>query len=133
MRRRPRCLQRNDVLIVSSVSCIYGLGSPEVYHGMVVYLEEGMEIRREKILAKLVEIQYARNDMDFHRGTFRARGDVIEIFPASNEAVSVRIELFGDVVDAIHEIDPLTGKSIRKLPKVAVLSEHALSHCAGSV
>jgi excinuclease ABC subunit B len=113
-------LQRNDVLIVSSVSCIYGLGSPEVYHGMVVYLEEGMEIRREKILAKLVEIQYARNDVDFHRGTFRARGDVIEIFPASNEAISVRIELFGDVVEAIHEIDPLTGKSINKLPKVAV-------------
>jgi excinuclease ABC subunit B len=113
-------LQRNDVLIVSSVSCIYGLGSPEVYHDMLVYLEEGMEIRREKILAKLVEIQYERNDVDFHRGTFRARGDVIEIFPASNEAVSVRVELFGDVVDAIHEIDPLTGKSIRKLPKVAV-------------
>jgi excinuclease ABC subunit B len=79
-----------------------------------------MEIRREKILAKLVEIQYARNDIDFHRGTFRARGDVIEIFPASNEAVSVRIELFGDVIDAIHEIDPLTGKSIGKLPKVAI-------------
>ncbi|HEY5627418.1 MAG TPA: excinuclease ABC subunit UvrB [Nitrospira sp.] len=113
-------LQRNDVLIVSSVSCIYGLGSPEVYHGMVVYLEEGMEVRREKILAKLVEIQYARNDVDFHRGTFRARGDVIEIFPAASEAISVRIELFGDVVDAIHEIDPLTGKSLRKLPKVAV-------------
>ena len=113
-------LQRNDVLIVSSVSCIYGLGSPDVYHEMVVFLEEGMEIRREKILAKLVEIQYARNDMDFHRGTFRARGDVIEIFPASNDAVSVRIELFGDVVDAIHEIDPLTGQSLRKLPKVAV-------------
>jgi excinuclease ABC subunit B len=107
-------------VIVSSVSCIYGLGSPEVYHDMLVYLEEGMEIRREKILAKLVEIQYARNDVDFHRGTFRARGDVIEIFPASNEALSVRIELFGDVVDAIHEIDPLTGKSLRKLPKVAV-------------
>ncbi len=113
-------LQRNDVLIVSSVSCIYGLGSPEVYHGMVVYLEEGMEIRREKILAKLVEIQYARNDVDFHRGTFRARGDVIEVFPASNEARSVRVELFGDVVDAIHEIDPLTGKSLGKLPKFAI-------------
>ncbi|MCI0427602.1 MAG: excinuclease ABC subunit UvrB [Nitrospiraceae bacterium] len=113
-------LQRDDVLIVSSVSCIYGLGSPDVYHEMVVFLEEGMEIRREKILAKLVEIQYARNDMDFHRGTFRARGDVIEIFPASNDAVSVRIELFGDIVDAILEIDPLTGKSLRKLPKVAV-------------
>jgi excinuclease ABC subunit B len=113
-------LQRNDVLIVSSVSCIYGLGSPEVYHDMLVYLEEGMEVRREKILAKLVDIQYERNDIDFHRGTFRARGDVIEIFPASSEAKSVRIELFGDVVDAIHEIDPLTGKSLGKLPKVAV-------------
>ncbi len=113
-------LQRNDVLIVSSVSCIYGLGSPEVYHDMLVYLEEGTETRREKILAKLVEIQYERNDVDFHRGTFRARGDVIEIFPASSEAKSVRIELFGDVVDAIHEIDPLTGKSLGKLPKVAI-------------
>lgn len=113
-------LQRNDVLIVSSVSCIYGLGSPEVYHDMLVYLEEGMEVRREKILAKLVDIQYERNDIDFHRGTFRARGDVIEIFPASSEAKSVRIELFGDVVDGIHEIDPLTGKSLGKLPKVAV-------------
>lgn len=113
-------LQRNDVLIVSSVSCIYGLGSPEVYHDMLVYLEEGMETRREKILAKLVDIQYARNDVDFHRGTFRARGDVIEIFPASSEAKSVRIELFGDTVDAIHEIDPLTGKSLGKLPKIAI-------------
>lgn len=113
-------LQRNDVLIVSSVSCIYGLGSPEVYHDMLIYLEEGAEARREKILSKLVEIQYERNDVDFHRGTFRARGDVIEIFPASSEAKSVRIELFGDVVDAIHEIDPLTGKSLGKLPKVAI-------------
>ena len=113
-------LQRNDVLIVSSVSCIYGLGSPEVYHDMLVYLEEGMEVRREQILSKLVEIQYARNDVDFHRGTFRARGDVVEIFPASSEAKSVRIELFGDTVDAIHEIDPLTGKSLGKLPKIAI-------------
>ena len=113
-------LQRNDVVIVSSVSCIYGLGSPEVYHDMLIYLEEGVETRREKILSKLVEIQYERNDVDFHRGTFRARGDVIEIFPASSEAKSVRIELFGDVVDAIHEIDPLTGKSLAKLPKIAI-------------
>ncbi|MDP3090260.1 MAG: excinuclease ABC subunit UvrB [Nitrospira sp.] len=113
-------LERNDVIIVSSVSCIYGLGSPEIYHGMLLYLEVGMEIRREKILAKLVEIQYARNDVDFHRGTFRARGDVIEIFPAASDAVSVRIELFGDVIDAIHEIDPLTGKSLGKLPKVPI-------------
>ncbi len=113
-------LERNDVVIVSSVSCIYGLGSPEVYHGMVLYLEEGMEITREAILSKLVDIQYARNDTDFHRGTFRARGDVIEVFPASSDAISVRIELFGDNVDAIHEIDPLTGQSLRRLPKVPI-------------
>jgi excinuclease ABC subunit B len=112
--------ERNDIVIVASVSCIYGLGSPEVYHGMLLYLEEGMEIRREQILSKLVEIQYARNDIDFHRGTFRARGDVIEIFPAANDAISVRIELFGDTVDAIHEIDPLTGKSLNRLPKVPI-------------
>ncbi|MBM4123422.1 MAG: excinuclease ABC subunit UvrB [Nitrospira sp.] len=112
--------ERNDIIIVASVSCIYGLGSPEVYHDMLLYLEEGMEIRREQILSKLVDIQYARNDTDFHRGTFRARGDVIEIFPASSEAHSVRIELFGDQVDAIHEIDPLTGKSLNRLPKVPI-------------
>jgi len=112
--------ERNDIIIVASVSCIYGLGSPEVYHGMLLYLEEGMEVRREQILSKLVEIQYARNDTDFHRGTFRARGDVIEIFPAANDAISVRIELFGDSVDAIHEIDPLTGKSLNRLPKVPI-------------
>src|SRR5438552_11907592 len=112
--------ERNDIVIVASVSCIYGLGSPEVYHGMLLYLEEGMEIRREQILSKLVEIQYQRNDTDFHRGTFRVRGDVVEIFPAASEDQSLRIELFGDQVDAIHEIDPLTGKSLRRLSKVAV-------------
>jgi excinuclease ABC subunit B len=113
-------LERNDVVIVSSVSCIYGLGSPEVYHDMLLHLEEGKDIRREQILEKLVAIQYERNDVDFHRGTFRVRGDVIEIFPASSEANSVRIELFGDTVDAIHEIDPLTGKSLQRLPKVPI-------------
>ncbi|HEX9742730.1 MAG TPA: excinuclease ABC subunit UvrB [Nitrospiraceae bacterium] len=113
-------LERNDVVIVSSVSCIYGLGSPEIYHDMLLYLEEGKDIRREQILEKLVEIQYERNDVDFHRGTFRVRGDVIEIFPASSEANSVRIDLFGDTVDAIHEIDPLTGKSLQRIPKVPI-------------
>src|SRR5438105_243372 len=112
--------ERDDIIIVASVSCIYGLGSPEVYHGMLLYVEEGMDIRREAILKKLVEIQYQRNDTDFHRGTFRVRGDVVEIFPASSEDQSLRIELFGDQVDAIHEIDPLTGKSLRRLSKVAV-------------
>ncbi len=113
-------LERNDVVIVSSVSCIYGLGSPEIYHDMLLYLEEGKDIRRDQILEKLVEIQYERNDVDFHRGTFRVRGDVIEIFPASSEAHSVRIDLFGDTVDAIHEIDPLTGKSLQRIPKVPI-------------
>jgi excinuclease ABC subunit B len=112
--------EREDIIIVASVSCIYGLGSPEVYHGMLLCLEEGLEVRREAILRKLVEIQYARNDTDFHRGTFRVRGDVIEIFPASAEDRSVRIELFGDEVEAIHEIDPLTGRSLRRLSKLAV-------------
>jgi excinuclease ABC subunit B len=112
--------ERDDTIIVASVSCIYGLGSPEVYHDMLLYVEEGGAVRREAILKKLVEIQYQRNDIDFHRGTFRVRGDVIEIFPASSEDQSLRIELFGDQVDAIHEIDPLTGKSLRRLSKVAV-------------
>ncbi len=112
--------ERDDIIIVASVSCIYGLGSPEVYHDMLLYLEEGMEIRRETILAKLVAIQYQRNDMDFHRGTFRVRGDVVEIFPAASEDQSLRVQLFGDRVDAIHEIDPLTGRSLRRLSKVPV-------------
>ena len=83
--------ERNDVVIVASVSCIYGLGSPEAYHGMLLALEEGMTISREEILARLVDIQYERNDIDFHRGTFRVRGDVIDVFPASAEAHSIRI------------------------------------------
>ncbi|MEK7241985.1 MAG: DEAD/DEAH box helicase family protein, partial [Planctomycetota bacterium] len=108
-------LQRNDVIIVASVSCIYGLGSPEAYHGMLLYLEEGMDINREAILKKLVEIQYQRNDIDFHRGTFRVRGDVIEIFPASFEASSIRVELFGDTVETLSEIDPLRGTVLKRL------------------
>jgi excinuclease ABC subunit B len=112
--------ERDDIIIVASVSCIYGLGSPEVYHDMLLYVEQGQAVRRDAILKKLVEIQYARNDTDFHRGTFRVRGDVIEIFPASAEDCSLRIELFGDYVEAIHEIDPLTGRALRSLSKVAV-------------
>jgi excinuclease ABC subunit B len=113
-------LQRNDVIIVASVSCIYGLGSPEAYHGMLLYLEEGMDISREAILKKLVEIQYQRNDIDFHRGTFRVRGDVIEIFPASFETSSIRVELFGDTVETLSEIDPLRGSVLKRLPKIAI-------------
>lgn len=113
-------LQRNDVIIVSSVSCIYGLGSPEAYQGMLLYLEEGMDTDRDDILRKLVEIQYERNDYDLHRGTFRVRGDVIEIFPASSEESCIRVELFGDYVDSLSEIDPLRGIIKKKLPKVAI-------------
>ena len=113
-------LERDDIIIVASVSCIYGLGSPEVYHGMLLYLEEGMEIHREKILAKLVEIQYSRNDMDLQRGMFRARGDVIEIFPAASDSNTIRVELFGDTIDSISEIDPLTGKVLGRLSKIPI-------------
>ncbi len=113
-------LERNDVIIVASVSCIYGLGSPEAYHGMLLYLEKGMMITREEILSKLVEIQYERNDIDFHRGTFRVRGDVIEVFPAHEEDRAVRIELLGDTVEAISEVDPIRGKIIQPLDKVPI-------------
>lgn len=113
-------LERDDTIIVASVSCIYGLGSPDVYHGMLLYLEEGMEIRRETILAKLVEIQYSRNDVELQRGTFRARGDVIEIFPAASDSNTIRVELFGETVDAISEIDPLTGASLARLSKIPI-------------
>ncbi len=113
-------LERNDIIIVASVSCIYGLGSPEAYHGMLVYLETGMEIERDTVLKKLVEIQYERNDYDFHRGTFRVRGDLIEIFPASSDDYAVRVEFFGETIEAIYEVDPLRGEIIQTLEKIAV-------------
>ena len=113
-------LERRDVIIVASVSCIYGLGSPEAYHGMLLMLEEGAEIPRDAMLARLVEIQYERNDVDFHRGTFRVRGDVIEIFPPYEEEKAIRVELFGDTVEAISLVDPLRGKKIERLGRVAI-------------
>jgi excinuclease ABC subunit B len=112
-------LERRDVIIVASVSCIYGLGSPEVYYGMVLLLEEGAAMPREAILRKLVEIQYQRNDLDLHRGTFRARGDVIEVFPAY-EDIAVRVELFGDQVEAIFHVDPLTGQRQERLSRCPI-------------
>ena len=112
--------ERNDVIVVSSVSCIYGLGSPEAYHGMLLFLEKGQHIERNDILRKLVDIQYTRNDFDFQRGTFRVRGDVVEIFPASYEDAAVRIELFGDEIEAISVFDPLLGTPRQKLEKVAI-------------
>ncbi len=111
--------ERRDVIIVASVSCIYGLGSPEAYYGMMLPLERGQRIGREQILRKLVEIQYERNDHDFGRGTFRVRGDIIEVYP-SYEEQGLRIELFGDDVDALSSFDPLTGKTIRRHDKTAV-------------
>ena len=113
-------LERQDVIIVASVSCIYGLGSPEAYHGMLLYLEAGMEKDRREVLRKLVEILYERNDLDFHRGTFRVRGDRVEIFPAYEEDRAIRVDFFGDEVESIKEIDPLRGKTLRNLPKVTI-------------
>jgi excinuclease ABC subunit B len=113
-------LERTDVIIVASVSCIYGLGSPEAYYGLLLHLEKGKRMQRGAILSKLVEIQYERNDIDFHRGTFRVRGDVVEIFPPYEEARAIRIELFDDVVEGIYEIDPLRGRVISSLEKAAI-------------
>ena len=113
-------LERRDVIIIASVSCIYGLGSPEAYQNMLVHLIQKEESDRDQVLKKLVEIQYSRNDMDFHRGTFRVRGDVVEVFPAYEEALAVRIEFFGDTVEGIFEIDPLRGKILRSLDRVAI-------------
>ncbi len=113
-------LERRDVLIVASVSCIYGLGSPEAYFDMLVFLERGQRIDRDQLLRRFVEIQYERNDYDFHRGTFRVRGDVVEIYPAYEDGQALRIELFGDEIDRITEIDPLRGKTLRGLDRVAI-------------
>jgi len=113
-------LTRRDVLIVASVSCIYGLGSPEAYHGMLIRLSEGMELERNSLLRRLIEIQYSRNDVDFHRGTFRVRGDTVEIFPAYEEDRALRVSFFGDEIEEIAEIDPLRGRVIDRLPATAV-------------
>ena len=112
--------ERNDVIIVASVSCIYGLGSPEAYHGLLVFLEKGRGIARQNILQDLVKIQYERNDIDFHRGTFRLRGDILEIFPAHEEERAIRVEFFGDEIDRLVEFDPLLGKEIQELEKTAI-------------
>ncbi len=111
--------ERRDVVIVASVSCIYGLGSPEAYYGLLLPLERGQRVEREWILRKLVEIQYERNDHDFERGTFRVRGDIIEVFP-SYENIAVRIELFGDEVDELISFDPVTGETLRRRDAVAI-------------
>src|SRR5437867_5534024 len=110
--------ERRDCIIVASVSCIYGIGSPEAYYGMLLFLDKGQRVKREEIIKKLVEIQYERDDSDFHRGTFRVRGDTIEVFPAYDD-FAYRIELFGDEIDALCQIDPLYGEvrfSYERLP-----------------
>ncbi|RJP67679.1 MAG: excinuclease ABC subunit UvrB [Candidatus Abyssobacteria bacterium SURF_17] len=122
--------ERRDVLIVASVSCIYGLGSPEEYLGMLVSVESNAEMTREDLLKHLVSIQYERNDHDFHRGTFRVRGDVVEIFPAYESDRVVRVEFFGDTIDSISEVDPLRGRTVRRLDRALIFpgSHYATSY-----
>jgi excinuclease ABC subunit B len=113
-------LSRSDVIIVASVSCIYGIGSAETYKGLLIEITKGEEFARDVLLRQLVDIQYERNDVDFHRGTFRVRGDVVEIFPVYEESTAIRVEFFGDEVDAIHEVDPLRGKILGSIEKCAI-------------
>ncbi|MDP7353582.1 MAG: excinuclease ABC subunit UvrB [Desulfobacterales bacterium] len=113
-------LSRSDVLVVASVSCIFGLGEPEDYHSMRIDLENDIEFGREKVLSDLVAMHYERNDFDFHRGVFRVRGDRIEIFPAYEEDKAVRVEFFGDEIEGISEIDPLTGKALGRLKRITI-------------
>ena len=112
--------ERKDVIIVSSVSCIYGIGSPEDYQNMMISLRPGMEKDRDEVLRSLIDMQYDRNDMDFHRGTFRVRGDVVEIIPAYESDVAIRVEFFGDEIDRISEIDMLTGEIKNTLNHIAI-------------
>jgi excinuclease ABC subunit B len=122
--------ERRDVLIVASVSCIYGLGSPEEYLGMLISLESNAEMTRDDLLKRLVAMQYERNDVDFHRGAFRVRGDVVEIFPAYESDRVVRIEFFGDTIDSISEVDPLRGRVVRRLDRALIFpgSHYATSY-----
>jgi excinuclease ABC subunit B len=113
-------LDRDDVIIVASVSCIYGLGSPEAYHGMLLYVEKDRPLLREDAIKKLVEIQYERGDVDFYRGRFRVRGDVLDIYPVHEEDRAVRLSFFGNTVEEIYEIDPLTGKGIQSLSRITI-------------
>ena len=113
-------LARRDVIIVASVSCIYGIGSAEWYHEMLIELHRGREFRRDELLRRLVDIQYQRNDYDFHRGTFRVRGDVVEIFPAHAENIAVRVEFWGDEIERITEVDPLKGSVLHELDRYGI-------------
>jgi len=112
--------ERRDVVIVASVSCIYGIGAPEHYYGLLIMLEEGMEMDRDKLLARLSEVQYERTGLDLYRSSFRVKGDVVDVFPSHHDNTAVRIEFFGDVIDSIKEIDPIRGTTIRPLPKIGI-------------
>jgi excinuclease ABC subunit B len=113
-------LERKDTIVVASVSCIYGIGSPQDYMDMHLVIEEGMHTERDEILRRLIEMQYARSEIEFKRGTFRVRGDIVEVHPSFSLDKGIRIEFFGDDIDALHEFDPLTGEKIRKLEKLAL-------------
>ncbi len=113
-------LTRRDVIIVASVSCIYGLGSPEYYSEMIIPVEVGQHMSMDSVISRLVEVQYERNDFDFHRGTFRVRGDVLEIIPAYKHEEALRIEFFGDDIESMHEIDPLTGDILARVGKTVI-------------
>ena len=113
-------LTRRDVIIVASVSCIYGLGSPEYYARLIIPVEVGQRVSMDAIITKLVDVQYQRNDMDFHRGTFRVRGDVLEVIPAYEHERALRLEFFGDEIEAVREIDPLTGEILGNIGKTVI-------------
>jgi excinuclease ABC subunit B len=113
-------LERRDVIVVASVSCIYGLGAPDEYFRQVVSLREGDTISRNDVMRKLIDIHFERNDIDFKRSTFRAKGDVLDVFPSSSSEKAIRIEFFGDEIDKIKEFDPLTGKTIDELSQISI-------------
>ena len=113
-------LERSDTIVVASVSCIYGLGNPEEYYNLQLYLNCGMQISRDDVIKHLIEMQYTRNDVDFKRTTFRAKGDILDIFPSNQSEIAIKVEFFGDEVDAIYEFDPLTGQKLNKLESIVV-------------
>jgi len=112
--------ERRDVIVVASVSCIYGIGAPEHYYGLLTMLEEGMELERDKLLEKISEVQYERTGVDLYRSSFRVKGDVVDIFPSHHDNTAIRIEFFGDEIDSLKEIDPLKGTTIKTVKKVAI-------------
>jgi len=112
--------ERRDVIVVASVSCIYGIGAPEHYYGLLTMIEEGMELDRDKFLEKLSEVQYERTGLDLHRSSFRVRGDLVDIFPSHHDNTAIRIEFFGDQIDSLKEIDPLRGTTLRPVKKAAI-------------